>query len=124
MKTTLQAISVFWELFQQQENAEILYTVNWAAELDTDAILTSTWSQESTSGTIANEANDSTTASARLSGDPGEYVFTNKVTTASGDVKERQIVLIVNSNNATSYSCSPTSFAGSAIAGCAIAGRY
>ncbi len=42
---------------------------------------------------------DASTASARLSGDPGKHIFTNKVTTASGDVKERQIVLIVNSND-------------------------
>ena len=82
---------------QQAENSAITYTINWAGMLDTDTISTSTWTAEN-GGTVASEANTTTTASARLSGDPSKWLFTNKVVLASGDTMERQITLIVRDN--------------------------
>ena len=96
--TTLNALQPSG-IFQQQENAAIIYTVNWAGLLDTDTISTSTWTAENSGSTIANEANTTTTASARLSGTPGKYLFTNKITTAAGDTREKQIVLVVKDND-------------------------
>lgn len=40
--------------FVQAENAEITYTVNWAAYLETGAVSTSTWTAEDSGLTIAN----------------------------------------------------------------------
>lgn len=84
---------------KQTENAAETYTVNWAAELDTDTISTSTWSTEDSGATIANEANTTTTASARLSGDVGRYRIINKIVTAAGDTMERYIDLTVMEND-------------------------
>lgn len=97
--TTLEARQRQNQLFSQHENAAILRTINWAAELDTDTISTSTWTAEQSGVTIADEANTTTTASARLSGDPGRKVVTNKIVTASGDIKERQILIQVKNND-------------------------
>ena len=83
----------------QAENAAITYSVNWAGLIDTDTISTSTWTAENSGSTIANEANTTTIASARLSGTPGRYLFTNKVVLAGGDSMERQITLIVTDND-------------------------
>ena len=95
--TTMQAQRLI-QTFSQQENAARTYTINWASVIDTDTIATSTWTAEN-NGTVANEASDNTTASARLSGTPGKYLFTNKITTTTGgDTLEAQIMLIVRDN--------------------------
>ena len=86
-------------IFRQQENEAILRTVNWAGELDTDTISTSTWTAENSGSTIASEANTTTTTSARLSGTPGRYLFTNKITTAAGDTREHQVEVEVLNND-------------------------
>jgi len=98
--TTLEARQNQWQLFQQYENAAKTYTVNWAAELDTDTISTSTWTAETSGATIASESNTTTTTSARLSGDPGYKVLTNKIVTAAGDTMERQVHLKIHDNSA------------------------
>ncbi|MEN8171408.1 MAG: hypothetical protein ABFS03_00860 [Chloroflexota bacterium] len=41
---------------RQTENGALTYTINYAAELDTDTISTSTWSSEDSGLTIANES--------------------------------------------------------------------
>lgn len=90
--------------FSQQENAARTYTINWASVIDTDTIATSTWTAHN-SGTVASDTNDNTTASARLSGSPGKYLFTNKITTTTGgDTLEAQILLIVRDNDIISES--------------------
>lgn len=86
-------------IFSQGENSARTYTVNWSSRLDGDTISTSTWTAETTGVTIASEANTNTTASARLSGTPGRYLLTNKVTTSSGDTMETQIILQVKNND-------------------------
>ncbi len=86
-------------LFVQQENEAILRTIEWSGELDTDTISTSTWTAENSGSTIANEGNDTITTEARLSGTPGCYLFTNKITTAAGDTREQQIQLTVLKND-------------------------
>ena len=83
---------------QTEESAQT-YTVNWATELDTDTISTSAWSCEDSGLTIANEANTTQSASARLSGDTGRYRIINKIVTASGDTMERYIDLIIMEND-------------------------
>ena len=99
MKNVLEAKQRQNQLFEQQENSDILRTVNWAAELDTDTIATSTWTLETTGATLADEANTTTTASARISGYPGKHLITNKITTAAGNTMERQIIIKVYAND-------------------------
>ncbi len=55
MHNTLQAKQRQSQLFQQQENANILYSVNWSAELDTDNIIKSTWAVNSGTGSITDD---------------------------------------------------------------------
>lgn len=87
-------------LFSQKENAAITYEVNWSGRLGADTIATSTWTAENSGSTLANEANTDSTASVRLSGTPGRYLFTNKITlTTSGDTLEQQLTLQVTDNN-------------------------
>ena len=85
-------------LFHQNENEAITYIVDWSGLLDTDTISTSAWTVETTGLTSAAESNTTTTATARLSGTPGEYLITNKVVTAAGDTRERQIVVCIKDN--------------------------
>lgn len=100
---TLQARQKQSQLFSQHENAAILYSVNWAAELDTDTISTSTWTTEASGSTITDETNTTNSASARLSGDVGQHVVTNKVVTAAGDTKERQLIIQVRDNDSIAF---------------------
>lgn len=83
----------------QTEDSAQTYTVNWAVELDTDTISTSTWTAEDSGANIANQSNTTTTASARLSGDVGRYRIINKIVTAAGDTMERFIDLTVEEND-------------------------
>lgn len=96
--TTLNALQHRMLDFRQEENAAVTYVVNWAAFLDGDTISTSSWSTEDGSLTIANEANTTTTASCRLSGDVGKYRAVNKIVTAAGDTHERYIDLAIRDN--------------------------
>ncbi len=97
-KRTLQAQQRQSQLYQQQENADILYSVNWAAELDTDTISSSEWLQNTGTGSITDDSNTTTTASARIKGNVGKQRITNKITTASGNIMERQVIINVLSN--------------------------
>lgn len=97
---TLNALSGQCLKYTQAENSALTYTVNWAAILDTDTVSSSTWTAEDSGLTIANEANTTTTTSARLSGSPGKYRATNKVVTAAGDTHERYIDLTIKDNDA------------------------
>ena len=83
----------------QTEDSAQTYTVNWAAELDTDTISTSTWTAEDSGLIIANESNTTQSASARLSGDTGRYRIINKIVTTAGDTMERYIDLIIMEND-------------------------
>ena len=102
-KTTLNARNTRLKA-EQHENAAITYTVNYAAELDTDTISTSTWSSEDSGVTIANEANTTTQASCRLSGNIGCYRVVNKIVTAAGDTIERYVDLRIRDNSKSWYS--------------------
>lgn len=114
MHNTLQAKQRQSQLFQQQENSNILYSVNWAAELDTDTIVSSTWVQNTGTGSISDESNTPNTTSVRIKGNIGKQRITNQITTASGNVMERQVVVNVLSNtNRISddyYYCGRTGF--------------
>lgn len=83
---------------RQSENAARVYTVNWASELDTDTISTSTWSCEDSNVTIASDSNTTTTAYATISGSIGEYRIVNKIVTAAGETDERYIDLKIMDN--------------------------
>lgn len=86
--------------FRQQENAALTYTVNWAGQLDSDTISTSTWSSEDSGVTISGESNTTTEASARVTGaNPGTYRVVNKIVTAGGDTDERVIIVRVDDND-------------------------
>lgn len=96
---TLQARQRKSQMFEQQENAEILYAVNWNAELDTDTISSSTWTEETSGATLADETNTTTSASVRVSGDRGQHLITNKIVTTNGDTMERQLIVKVLDND-------------------------
>ena len=84
---------------KQTENAALTYTINYAAELDTDTVSSSTWSSEDSGVTIANDANTTTQTSCRLSGDTGRFRVVNKVVTTNGDIYERYIDLRIIDNS-------------------------
>ncbi len=86
---------------KQSENSVKAYVVNWAGELDTDTISTSTWSSEDNI-TIASESNTNTTASCTVTGRPGFYRVVNTITTAS-ETLERIIELTITPSYATGY---------------------
>lgn len=88
--------------FQQSEHAELSYTVNWATVLNGDTISESTW--QSSGNISVTSSNDSTTATAKVSGAPGCYILTNKIATATGMIDERSIKLQVNVNNRQIFS--------------------
>ena len=83
---------------KQAENAALTYVVNWAAVLDGATVASSSWSTEDGSLTIANEANTTLQASARLSGDIGTYRAINQIVDSDGDTHERVIQLTVARN--------------------------
>lgn len=101
MKTTFSANSQGSVTVSQSENSAILYTWNWSSDLPTSVtVSSSTWTSEDSNVTIANTANTTTTASARLSASsPGRYRVVNKVVTSAGDTRERIIYLVVKANN-------------------------
>jgi adenine specific DNA methylase Mod len=83
----------------QNENEAKAYVINWAGELDEDAISTSDWTTED-SITIANEESSTIETSARLSAaSPGCYRAVNTITTSNGDTLERIIEVRVGENN-------------------------
>lgn len=88
--------------YQQSENAELDYIINWDAVLGSDTITTSTW-QSSGALTIA-PSNTTKTATAIVKGNPGIYKLTNKITTASGITDERQIKLKICVNDIDTFS--------------------
>ena len=83
---------------QQTENAAPSYVVNWASVLQADIIATSTWECTGTV-VIAARANTTSTASARISGEPGRYRVVNRIVTAAGDTDERIILLTIADND-------------------------
>jgi hypothetical protein len=84
--------------YSQSENAALSYVMNWAGVLQSGTISISTW-ECNESLTIAATANTTTTATARLSGEPGHYRIVNRIVTASGDTDERIILLTITDNN-------------------------
>lgn len=92
---TLNAIQGKTFVCQQSENAALLYTIDWAAVLQSGTIATSEWSVTSGTATIATESDTDTAATAKLSGQPGRCIITNKITTAAGEVDERHISLTI-----------------------------
>ena len=97
--TTLQSRSRQNQTFLQQENSAILYSVNWAAQLDTDTISSSTWTAENSGATLSDETNTTNSTSVRVTGDPGKRLITNKIVTASGNTLERQLIIKILDNN-------------------------
>lgn len=85
--------------YQQSENAAYIYTVNYAATLQTATISTSTWSSAANGVTISVTSNTDTTATAKLSGTPGRYKVVNKITTSTGETDERIISLHIMAND-------------------------
>ncbi len=90
-------------IFAQQEDANLDYTINWVGRLDGDTIASSAWVLENGSGiTISGETNDTTTATARLTGDTGRYLLTNTITlTTSGETMQAQFELLIKRNDKT-----------------------
>ena len=85
----------------QAENSVITYTINYAAELDTDTISSSTWSSEDSGVTIGTDSNTTTQTTCLLSGDVGRYRVVNQIVTANGQTLERYIDLSIKDNSKT-----------------------
>lgn len=98
---TINALQFRSAQFQQSENAELSYTINWATVLGTDTISASAWQA---SGNISlTSSNTDTTATVKVSGSPGCYILTNKITMASGMVDERSIRLQITVNDRDTF---------------------
>lgn len=99
---TINALQFRVANFQQSEFAELEYTINWDAVLNTDTIATSSW--KSSGALTITPTNTDKTATAKVKGNPGIYLLTNKITTASGITDERQIKLQININDRDTFS--------------------
>lgn len=78
-------------------NESYSFTVEWAADLGSDTISTSVWTLE-TGITNDTDSHDSgTTTTINLSGGTAgkTYTLTNQITTAAGDVFEKDIFIKV-----------------------------
>ena len=95
---TIQALSHRRSRMQQSENADLDYSVNWAAVLGSDTISTSAW-ESTPSLTISSEADSGNVASANITGSVGEYLITNKIVSAVGITDERTFHLRINDND-------------------------
>lgn len=85
--------------YQQSENASLNYTFNYASVLQTATISASVWSSTANGVTISATSNTTNTATAKLSGSPGQYKVVNKITTSGGETIERIISLQIVSND-------------------------
>lgn len=85
--------------FDQSENSVLDYTVNWGPCVDD--ILTSEWSVSEGSLTISSESTDATniTASCFITGDVGEHILINKITTTAGQTDEHKLLIKINEND-------------------------
>lgn len=95
---TIQALTHKRQRAQQSENADLDYSVNWAAVLAADTISTSAW-ESSPSLTISSETKSGNVTAANLTGSPGEYVVTNKIVSAAGITDERIFHLLITDND-------------------------
>ena len=95
---TIQALTHRRSRFQQSENADLGYSVNWAAVLGADTISTSAW-ESTPSLTISSEADSGNVASANITGSVGEYLITNKIVSAAGITDERIFSLRITDND-------------------------
>ena len=84
--------------FSQSENAKLKYIGNWKAELQGVSISTSIWSVTSGDATITTESLDGNTASCFISGQPGENIIINKITTDDGQTDERRLLIEIRNN--------------------------
>jgi len=88
-------------IFLKDPDASLTYTVDWAGRgyLDGDAIAASAWSVEPAGLAITGETLAGALASATVSGGVAghDYLLTNRVTLASGQIDERSITIRVGS---------------------------
>jgi len=97
---TIQALTHKRQRAQQSENADLDYSVNWAAVLAADTISTSAWESTPSGLTISSEAKSGNVAAANLTGSPGEYTVVNKIVSAAGVTDERIFHLRITDNDA------------------------
>jgi len=78
-------------------NDNYKYTVEWAAELGADTILTSTWVVETGIVKDGDSTNNITQTTIDLSGGTAgtTYTLTNQIATAGGDVYEKDLYIKV-----------------------------
>jgi hypothetical protein len=95
---TINPLTTYRAIFPQSENAALAYTIDYTAMLNGDTITDSTWSCRDAGVTIT-PSNTTSTVTATISGQPGEYTIVNKITTAAGMVDERILVLTIRAND-------------------------
>lgn len=78
-------------------NDNYKYTVEWAAELGADTISTSSWTVESGITNDGDTTDNVTQTTIDLSGGTAgtTYTLTNQITTAGGDVWEKELYIKV-----------------------------
>ena len=84
-------------MIRKAPNDNYSYTVQWSAELDADTISTSTWTLDSGITNDADSHDSATTTTSDLSGGTAgtNYKLTNNITTAAGNVHEKNIYIKV-----------------------------
>jgi len=84
------------QTFTKDPNANLDYTIDWAAWLDGDTIDTSDWTVP-TGLTKTDETNDTTSATVWLSGGAvgARYSVVNRITTAEGRTEDRTLTIVV-----------------------------
>lgn len=80
---------------KQSDNGKVFYQVNYATELDYDAIYASLWGSISGNLTIENESFTTSKTKALISGVPGQYRLINQVLTVGGERFERFINITI-----------------------------
>lgn len=84
-------------IYLKDPNATKDYGWDWSAFLGGDTILTSVWTSSSVNITLSAGSNTATTTTIWLSGGTltGNYLITNRITTAAGRIDDRTFRVII-----------------------------
>jgi hypothetical protein len=100
IKRTINALIQRSGRFQQSENSNLKYQVNYQPILGASGtISTSTWTTESGSLTLTNEASADGITSVLVTGSIGEHRLVNKIVTGDGETYERIFRIKITDND-------------------------
>lgn len=99
VKRTINSLMQRSGRFVQSENSNLKYQVNYSAQLGSGIISTSTWTDETGGLTITSTSIDDLVTSALVSGQTGESLLVNKITTDAGETIERIFRIKITDND-------------------------